>query len=302
MKISTANEMAIAVPDSDSLEAMKQAIPNPSQFPYPTPDIVRSAFDDWEYLNSAKLPATTKQFMTGKKEKGQGMSISSYPTLYINAIVPLQKLWELRDNTDAMIQYLLDNPIQYKSNRNPEDAKYSDGSINKQEWISRCLSNLLEWLYLPSNPVYQYLREHLLEKARKIRLIYKDLAFDNKYYVQVLPQRPTTSRSLGADETPLAVVNAGYRPVSTYDPYTNQKEDILELVTWFYTNAHTEKKLYVDYIDIEDGNVDKAIRQMRRSPLYYYWARKASPAEYDKYCALYRLDDEGMNLDDLTFL
>ena len=304
MKISTAKEMAIATPDAYSLEAIKEAIPNPGEFPLPTPDEVLSDFTDWYDRRGLDIPKSTFQFLTGHKEKGKGESISSYPTLYRNAIVPLQVLWAKKDQPQEMIKYLIDNPIRYKKDKDPEAARNEDGSINEQEWVARCLTNLMEWLYLPSNPVYQYLREHLLEKARKIRTIYKELDWNNKYYVQVLPQRPTTSRSLGADETPLNTVNAGYRIIETDNPYLKTKEKVLELITWFYTNAHTEVKVYSDYVDIENDDIPKAIRKMRRSPLYYQWARNSSPAEYDKYCANYRLDGavESEITDGLTYL
>ena len=285
--------MAIKVPEQADLDAIKAAIPNPGEFPLPKPEEVNRNYNEWDAkypLLGSRVSPYTVQFLTGVKFRGKGTALASYPTLYQNAIIPLQNMWDIRDNPDDVSDYLLKHPIFYKLDKAPTDARYSDGSINQTEYISRCFTNLFEWIYLPSNPVYQYLREHLLEKARKVRDIYRNASYNNRSSVGALPQRTTTSRSLGSDELTLHRVNGGYRVIDNEDPFTGEITQMLELITWFFSGAGTTSNFYVDYFDVENGDVEKAVRKLRQSHLYRKWAADLNPQQYDAQCANFRID------------
>ena len=293
MKISTitsAQEMAIQTPKSDELAAIKAIIPNANQFPLPTPSEVLDRY--YKYSDDSGFVASDSfySFVSGYKKKGKGVAIASYPMLYNKAIVPLQTLWEIKEDNQAIIDYLMENPIKYRKDRDPEvDCYFSNGLLNEALYLAFCVSNLMDWLYLSSEPAYQYLRENLLEKARFFR---KKFSEKTAYGIRVLPQRTRTSRNMGENETNLYRINAGYRFTSTVDPFTGDANVIGELVTWFFTNSRTEKLLFKDYVDVEDASTDDAIRKIAKSELYVKWAEQMSPAEYARACNAFRVPSD----------
>lgn len=302
MKISTkisAQEMSMMAPSAEDLAVIKKVIPNASQFPYPTPEAVKSAFNSLDYNERGSSGLDT--FLTGRKFRGSGIALASYPVLYKNAITHLENLWQLQDSPQEMFDYLLAHPISYKKGVEPEGAVDSNGQIIPKLFVSRCISNLMDWLYLSSLPAYQYLREQLLEKARYIRT---KLAQGIGNVTRVFPHRSTTSRSLGENETNLHRINAGYKIVQLEDPFDLRKVPVLQLVTWFFTNSQTDRKVFVDFFDIVNGDIDGAMRQMRRSKLYREWASKMSPKEYAAKCGAFQLQPEEIeeNIEGLTLL
>lgn len=316
MKIVTrsAQEMAMQVPKEVDLAAVKYCIPNPTQFPLPTPAEVNAAYHDFllstdyqRFLNiGQKISEGTVSLLTGIKKKGSGYAIASYPNIYNKAIVHLQELWKVKDDPSAIEQYLLNNPIYYRPSASPDLARQEDGSINIRIWVANCISNLMDYIYLSSEPSYQYIREALLEKARALRKGYaeKVRASGSWTNVYVHPQRLYTSHNLGEDETALGAINAGYRVSYLEDPYTGESLPVVELVTWFFTDSKTKSKVFKDWIDVENNDVEKAIREMKRSPLYLRWAREMSPREYANACSPYEVSSVDINteLQGLTIL
>lgn len=303
MKIVTkrpAEEMAIAAPDEADLAMMKEIFPHPENFPMLTPEELKDNYNKYASEHPEEWRKTsekTDQYITGQKAKGRGIAIASYPRLYENAIKPLQDMWEIRDNAQAVVDYLWEHPILYKKDKNPIDVRNNtpEGETpNIALYVAHCFTNLMEWMYLSSIPVHQYIREQLLEKARYLRKKYSQSTFA-RGYVTVLPQRPTTSRSLGENETALHQVNAGYRVVTSENPFTQVKEAMLELLTWFYTDSQTKKRVFKDYFDVENGNMMKALRTMRRSDIYRAWAQRLSPKNYAASCSAYEITE---NLDE----
>lgn len=309
MKISTkraAREMAIKAPEARDLDFIKKVIPNPSEFPYPTPEEVASKTRELKRNSDYDEQPSNGlfQLLTGQKYRGYGIALASYPRIYDKAIRPLEELWSRKDEPRAMVDYLLANPIQYKASKDPLDPELRNpetGELDEKEFASRCITNLMEWLYLSSCPAYQYLREQLLEKARFLR---KKIAEAFTGITRVFPQRPTTSRSMGENETQLWKVNAGYKVETVEDPFEDRMTTILKLVTWFFTDSKTHKKVFVDFFDIINGDLDEALRKMRRSKLYYSWAAKMSPKEYAAACGPFQLSEAeiGENLEGLTML
>ncbi|MCM1322804.1 MAG: hypothetical protein NC218_01325 [Acetobacter sp.] len=301
MRISTvrqpAEEMAIQAPTQFDLDVIKYCIPHPDTFPFPTADQVLDRY--YEMANKTsdfynKISAPAHQYITGEKAKGKGDAIASYPRLYREAIVHIEALWPIKDDAQAVVDYLFQHPISYNKKKDPNEfANAADFSKQRDVavYVSYCFTNLMEWLYLSSIPVHQYVREHLLEKARYLRKKYSESSFA-RGYVKVLPQRVRTSRSLGENETALHRVNAGYRLITSQNPWTKEPERYLQLVTWFFTDAQTKKCVYTDSIDIEGGNLGAALREMRRSELYRSWAAEMSPKQYATACAMWQIPPE----------
>ena len=119
-----------------------------------------------------------------------------------------------------------------------------------------------------------------------------------------LPQRPTTSRSRGENETELYTVNAGYRVVDDVDDQTGAVlGKAIQLVVWFFHDAKTQKSVFTDYFDIDENEgVMDALDRMRTSDLYRGWVRQFTPKQYENVCSIFKVRTEvaDKELEDLT--
>ena len=285
-------EMAMPVPSQADYDLMKQLFPTPNDLlTYPEPEELARQF--------TRLPDYVMQscYQTGNFILKKG--VASYRAVYEHAVIPLRELLAMQTLGDRL-SYLVDFPIFYKKDKNEEimnclpGARACLGGDTKQKqalkrYVALCFSNLSEWFYLSSNPAYHYLRDYLLEQFRYLRREINADAFVPKGHSHVhmreLPQRATTSRSRGENETELYTINAGYRIVDDFDPDTGEfLGKAVQLILWFYHDAKTQRAIFTDYFDIEENDVLGALEEMRKSDLYRGWVRKFTPKQYENAC------------------
>lgn len=306
----SSTEMAIQAPSQDDYEMMQKLFPNGSDLStYPTPDELEQEFLSYPQANKS----TCRDSWLFIMKKG----VASYAAVYNHAVVPLRELLNLSTLGDRL-DYLVDNPIEYKKDKNQlmkdcrDDARAClAGDTTKKEalrkYVALSFSNLSEWFYLSSNTAYHYLREFLLEKFRYLRRMINADAFVPKgranVHMKELPQRPTTSRSRGENETELYHINAGYRIIDDIDPNTGEfLGRAVQIVVWFFHDAKTQRSIFTDYFDIEGDDVSTALKNMRESDLYRGWVRKFTPKQYERACSIFKVnaDMPDEELDKLT--
>lgn len=279
-----ATEMALQPPTEGDLEALKKLFPTPDKFPYPTPEEVRM-----KYHNEAQTFNASQSLHTFIMSDNK----DCYKFLYKTGIHKLEEAYMLLQEADGVQKvwdYLVANPQTLANSSVPEDFS----TFTEEQIVSRSITNLSQRLYLSSKTAWGYLRPYLLEKYRYLKKTMQDALkdTDKRYAVtNVLPQRPTTSRTLGEAETALGSVNAGYKVDVQPDPFTSANVEVLQLVTWVFTDALTKKLVFVDYFDIVNGDVDAAIAEMRKSDLYKAWARELSPKEYAEMAEPYQITE-----------
>ena len=216
-----------------------------------------------------------------------------YKFLYDTGIHKLEEAYMLLQEPDGVQKvwdYLVANPQTLANSSVPEDFS----TFTEEQIVSRSITNLSQRLYLSSKTAWGYLRPYLLEKYRYLKKTMQDALrdTDRRHAVtNVLPQRPTTSRTLGEAETALGSVNAGYKVDVQPDPFTSANVEVLQLVTWVFTDALTKKLVFVDYFDIVNGDIDAAIAEMKKSDLYRAWARELSPKEYAEMAEPYQITE-----------
>lgn len=279
-----ATEMALQPPTEDDLAALKQIFPTPDKFPYPTPRQAKDTFlykDLWLHTSSSLY-----DFIISKKK-------DCYQFLYETGIHKLEEAYMLLQEPDGVQKvwdYLVANPQTLANSSIPEDFS----NFTEEQIVSRSITNLSQRLYLSSNTAWGYLRPYLLEKYRYLKKTMQEALrdTDRRHAVtNVLPQRPTTSRTLGEAETALGSVNAGYKIDVQPDPFTSANVQVLQLVTWVFTDALTKKLVFVDYFDIVNGDIDAAIAEMKKSDLYRAWARELSPKQYAETAEPYQVTE-----------
>lgn len=279
-----ATEMALKPPSEQDLDALKQLFPTPDKFPYPTPGQIERVFHSsglW-----SRTSGNLGQFIMSDRK-------DCYKFLYETGIHKLEKAYMLLQEPDGVQKvwdYLVANPQTLGNSSVPQDFS----TFTEEQIVSRSITNIGERLYLSSNPAWGYLRPYLLEKYRYLKKTMQNALRDTDRrhaITNVLPQRPTTSRTLGDAETPLGSVNAGYKIDVQPDPFTSANVEVLQLVTWVFTDALTKKLVFVDYFDIVNGDIDAAIAEMKKSDLYRAWARNLSPREYAQTAEPYQITE-----------
>lgn len=302
-------EMSMQAPTQEDYDMMQTLFPNASDLStYPSPAELRQRFSSYS-LQQQSACSDSFGFINGK-------GVASYTAVYNHAIVPLRELLSFSSLGDRL-DYLVSNPIRYKKDKNKKMDECRDdaraclaGDTSKKAalktYIALSFSNLSEWFYLSSNTAYHYLRDFLIEKFRYLRREINTDAFipKTKTYVHMkeLPQRSTTSRSRGENETELYNINAGYRIIDDIDQETGEIIGrAVQLVVWFYHDAKTQRSIFTDYFDVEDNNIGDALNKMRQSDLYRGWVRKFTPKQYENACAIFRVNAD-MEEDELKGL
>lgn len=282
-----ATEMALQPPTEEDLNVLKQLFPTPDKFPYPTPAMIRGVIHSSPALQYRTSKSFDNFFLITT-------SVDTYSYLYSTGVSVLEKFYEIfySKGFQALWDYVLANPLTLGNSSISQDfSGFSDDQV-----FFNSLRNLKERLYISSNPSWGYLRPYLLEK---MRALYEDIRntfpagdIRRKTLVpKIISQRPTTSRTLGERELSLGSVNAGYKIDVQPDPFTGSKVEVLQLVTWVFTEALTKKLVFVDYFDIVNGDIDAAIAEMRMSDLYRAWARNLSPKEYAQTAEPYQITE-----------